>query len=150
MERVLRPIHDRFRRTIYQQTTPLQNPSQEKSSVIHKKCVECPEELTEIEVTNPTHPLYGRRFPLISVSHPPQGTPHVFVTYRQEIVLKIPLADTNLLEEPRQHAFTKLTLHTIEATISLAKECEELCHINLTGSGPDCQNNSSTRSQKNS
>lgn len=31
------------------------------------------EEVTEVEVTDPTHPLFGRRFPLLSVSYAPNS-----------------------------------------------------------------------------
>ena len=48
-------------------------------------------EVTEIEVTDPTHPLFGRRFPLRSVSAPAHGAGHVFVAYRGHMTLRLPL-----------------------------------------------------------
>jgi hypothetical protein len=129
-------IRAKSRQKNHQHTTPLQNSSTD--------CDEAP----EIEVTNPAHPLFGSRFPLVSVSRPPQGTSHVFVLYQKEIILRIPCNDTNL-GEARPVSSSRLTLHAIETVISIAKECEELCQIDLTGSGLDCQNNSRTRSKKN-
>jgi hypothetical protein len=32
-----------------------------------------------VEVTDPTHPLYGRRFAVLAISHPPQRPGHVVV-----------------------------------------------------------------------
>lgn len=134
--------------SIYQYTIPLQNPLQEKSSDIAKNPFECHEDPAEVEITNPAHPLFGRRFPLISMSRPAQGFSHVFVVYREEMILRIPLDDTNL-GETRPRVSSMLTLHAIEAVITIAKECEEQCLINLTGSGMDCQRDSRTRSKKN-
>src|SRR5256885_4225810 len=44
------------------------------------------ENLTEIEVTDPTHPLFGRHFPLISVSSPDRkstrlNSSHLVISY---------------------------------------------------------------------
>src|SRR5262249_11676553 len=50
----------------------------------------------EIEVTDPTHPLYGRRFPVLSISHPPQRLGHVVVAYRGFMRLRLPVQATRL------------------------------------------------------
>lgn len=50
----------------------------------------------EIEVTDPTHPLFGARFSLISISNPPIGEAHAFVQYRDYVILKIPISATEL------------------------------------------------------
>jgi hypothetical protein len=58
------------------------------------------DDLTEIEVTDPTHPLFGRRFPLHSARpQAPTATP-VFVTYPGFMVLRLPRAVPNLLPPP--------------------------------------------------
>ena len=111
-------------RRIYQLNTSINNPLQE--------------DCHEIEVTNPTHPLFGRRFPLLFVSRPPHGTPNAFVSYQKYMVLKIPVHDTNLFEN-HSTLFTKLTLQAINEFISIAKECKELCHISQNIYGMDCQ-----------
>jgi hypothetical protein len=89
----------------------------------------------EIEVIDPTHPLYGRRFPVHSVSHPPDGHGHVFVFYREHIHLRIPLAATNLAPGRRASHPTKFTLEAIQQLLSLMKEDESLCPIDPLVSG---------------
>ena len=63
------------RRTNYQLNTPFNNPLEEN--------------VTEIEVTDPTHPLFGRRFPVLSISSPPQNPGHVLVSYREQMTLRM-------------------------------------------------------------
>src|SRR5205085_4669084 len=79
---------DRYYRTSTHVHTPLNNPRPLSEG-----------DLTEIEVTDPTHPLFGRRFPLLSA--PPQAptATHVFVTYQEFMVLRIPGAGPNLLPQ---------------------------------------------------
>src|SRR6202030_4144077 len=45
----------------------------------------------EIEWTDPPHPLYGRRFQVLSISQPPQRPGHVVVAYRSFLRLRIPV-----------------------------------------------------------
>ena len=83
-----------------------------------------PEEpLTEIEVTDPAHPLFGRRFTLLSVSSSPQSSGNVFVAYREYMILRIPRLATNLAPV-RSAGPTKLTLSALTELISLAEHCE--------------------------
>ncbi len=119
---------------IGQLNTPLDNPLQEGS---------------EIEVTNPNHPLFSRRFPVLSVSNPRHSIPNVFVSYREYMVLRIPLPDTNL-SEARPAVSTKLTLQSLNEFISIAKECEELCQTTPKTSGKSCHQNPKNKSLKNS
>jgi hypothetical protein len=90
---------------------------------------------SEIEVTDPTHPLYGRRFPVHSISHPVHGLGHVFVMYRQDVQLRIPLASTNLVACPRVTRPTKFTLVAIRQVLSLVKEWETPCLTDPQPSG---------------
>src|SRR5262249_26750128 len=90
--------------------------------------------LTEIEVTDPTHPLFGRRFPRLSSHGQPLTAPHVFVAYQESMVLRIPRAATNLLP-PSSQVPTTLTLHAITELISLAEQCEVLCRTTPVPSG---------------
>ena len=93
------------------------------------------EERIEIEVTDPTHPLFGRRFPLrSSLPHQPQAE-HVFVAYQEWMVLRIPRAVTSLLPQPPRLS-TTLTSHAITARIALAEQCEVLCRTSPESSGP--------------
>src|SRR3989442_13243382 len=62
---------DRYYRTINHLNTPLNNPTTLSA-----------EERIDIEVTDPTHPLFGRRFPLRSPSPQRPQADHVFVAYQ--------------------------------------------------------------------
>ena len=96
-------------------------------------------------MTDPTHPLFGRRFPLVSVSSSPQSAGHVLVAYRSYMRLRIPWLATNLA--PAQPTgSTKLTLAAMTELIALAEQCEELCHTNPPTFGHACHPNSEPKS----
>ena len=88
-----------------------------------------------VEVIDPTHPLYGQRFPIHSLSHPTHGLGHVFVVYQEQIRLHIPLAATNLAPCPRATHSTKLTLESIRQLLLLVKECTTSCRTDPPPSG---------------
>ncbi len=69
--------------------------------------------------------LFGRHFQLIAIFAPLQTPGHVLVTYRQQMVLSIPLLATNL-SLPRPGLATKLTSQALTELMSLAEECEVL------------------------
>jgi hypothetical protein len=48
-------------------------------------------------VTDPTHPLFGRRFPLIATSTTLTGPGYAWVVYRDDVQLRLPLAATDLI-----------------------------------------------------
>ena len=91
----------------------------------------------EIEVTDPTHPLFGRRFPVVSVSHPPQRPGHVVVAYRGFMHLRIPVPATNLVPDSGAPFRTQLTREAILALLALLKECEDPCPAHPGTSGAD-------------
>src|SRR5438445_4680168 len=79
---------------------------------------------TEIEVTDPTHPLFGRRFALLSTRPRPHSVGYIFVAYRDTMALRLPQAVTNLVAAPPESAsMTKLTLHAVIELISFAEQC---------------------------
>ena len=90
--------------------------------------------MTDIEVTDPTHPLFGRRFPMLSARPQAPTATHVFVTYQESMVLRLPRAATNLLP-PSSQVPTTLTSHAITELISLAEQCEVLCRTTPEPSG---------------
>jgi hypothetical protein len=93
---------------------------------------------TEIEVTDPTHPLFGRRFALLSTRPRPHSVGYLFVAYRDTMVLRIPQAATSLvMPPPESQLLTKLTSHAITELISLAEQCEVLCPATQLNSGID-------------
>jgi len=100
-------MHAKFDRTIPQLNTLFNNPDEENR--------------TEIEVTDPTHPLFGRRFALISVSAPLHGAGCAFVSYREYMVLRLPVASTTLALS-RPVISTKLTSDAIKELMTIAEE----------------------------
>ena len=111
----------RARRTILQHNTLFKNPDEQ--------------EPTEIEVTDPTHPLFGRRFPLISVSSPLHGPGNVLVCYREYMVLRLPVTSTTLAAS-RPVISTKLTYAAVKELVTIAEDCEAL---NALSAKPDLE-----------
>lgn len=117
-------MHGKSYQTSHQLNTPLKNPS--------------PEEWAEIEVIDPTHPLFGRHFAVLSISSPQQGSRHVFVEYRDYVVLRIPLEVTTLAPSRPTAPRTKLTSEAVTELIVLAEHCEVLCPLHPQPSGNTC------------
>ena len=94
--------------TICQLDTPLNNPVENS--------------LNELEVIDPSHPLYGRRFPLISLSHSPVGSHHALVAYQKDILIRIPVGATNLCALPPNLTKTKLSFDAVSELLDLARQ----------------------------
>ena len=94
--------------------TPFQNPGE---------AIAVEPDTATVAVTDPRHPLFGRRFSLHWRSAPPAGDGHVFVRYRGTLVLRLPTAATSLapLWPTLQ---TKLTLTAVSELVTLARHCE--------------------------
>jgi hypothetical protein len=95
------------------------------------------EDVAEIKVIDPRHPLFGYRFPLVSSSLHLQSAAFVYVTYQEGVTLRIERAATNLAPLPLPPA-AKLTSQALRELVSLAKECEVLCPPSPQTSGNDC------------
>jgi hypothetical protein len=106
-------------RTIPQLNTPFNNPDQEQGAIV--------------EVTDPTHPLFGRHFSIITFSIQPNAQ-FVSVIYRGFMALRIPLAATNLVPA-RPRVSTKLTLAAVRELISVAEAEEVICQLIPKASG---------------
>jgi hypothetical protein len=78
-------------------------------------------------VTDPTHPLYGRRFQVLSISHPLQRLGQVIVAYRDCLRLRIPVQATNLNPDNLLQLRTKYTLVALCELLALTKECDGAC-----------------------
>lgn len=91
----------------------------------------------EIEVTDPLHPLFGRRFSILSISHPPQRPGHVVVAYRDFMRLRIPVQSTNLAPHTVSRLRTQLTRAALFDLLALLKECEDPCPAHPEASGND-------------
>jgi hypothetical protein len=88
-------------------------------------------------VTDPTHPLYGRRFPVLSISHPPQRPGHVVVAYRSFMRLRLPVQATTLAADNDPSLRTTFTRAALRELLALLKECEGTCtdHPGTSGNG---------------
>ncbi len=75
--------------------------------------------MTMVEVVDPTHPLFGRRFPCARTSTPLTGPGFVWVVYRDFMQLRIPLGSTSLVPaHPRVR--TTYTAQAIADLLALA------------------------------
>ena len=88
----------------------------------------------EIVVTDPTHPLFGRRFPVVSVSTSAQARGFVLVMYRSTMLLRIPIPATSL-RPVRRGIATKLTLEAVTDFLACAGESEDACPSTRATSG---------------
>ena len=88
-------------------------------------------------MTDPTHPLYGRRFPVLSISHPPQRPGHVIVAYRTFMRLRIPVQATSLAADNGRLPRTTFTRTALLELLALLKECEGPCTDHPAASGSD-------------
>jgi hypothetical protein len=88
-------------------------------------------------VTDPTHPLYGRRFPVLSISHPPQRPGHVIVAYRGFMRLRLPVQATSLIADNGCRLRTTFTRAALLELLALAKECEGACTDHPGAPGSD-------------
>jgi hypothetical protein len=76
--------------------------------------------LGQITVTDPTHPLYGRSFDLVSsgASHRPSG--YVLVRYHDDILLRVRAAATDLHSVRLSVPSSKLSLDSIRDLLRLS------------------------------
>ena len=108
----------------------------------------------EVEVVDPRHPLYGRRYRLISIGKETTtrgACKELFarVHYRFGLTLLLPLGVTNLERNGLLCAApTKLSLDALQDLIALAEESGGTCPSNLERSGAVCRKRSGRRSQK--
>ena len=97
---------------------------------------------------DPTHALFGRKFPLLSFSSQP-GAQYVLVRYLEIMTLRISLGATNLgVAQPK--GSTKLTFAALQELISVAEAGEVLCPPNLVTCGNDSLSPSESKSWPNS
>ena len=88
-------------------------------------------------MTDPTHPLCGHRFPVLSISHPPQRLGHVVVAYRGFMRLRLAVQATSLSADNGRLLRTTFTRAALLELLALAKECEGTCsaHPGASGNG---------------
>jgi len=95
--------------------------------------------LVVVEVTDPTHPLFGRRFCLSTITRTLQSGSYARVDYRPGNPLVLPLGVTSLspgLADGR--ARTKLTPEALAELVAVAGESEAICPSTPETCGPAC------------
>ncbi|WP_275200875.1 hypothetical protein, partial [Bradyrhizobium sp. CSA207] len=80
------------------------------------------DQLEQITVTDPTHPLYGRRFDLVSAGSSLRPGGCVLVHYRDGILLRIRASATNLYGERLPVPSSKLSLASIRDLLRLSRD----------------------------
>ncbi len=60
-------------------------------------------------MTDPAHPLFGRRFTVLLISRPPGRPGHVLVAYRDFMRLRIPVQATSLAPDHTIRLRTQFT-----------------------------------------
>ena len=93
---------------------------------------------TEVSVTDPGHPLYGRRFVLVPGAAVSGAQRHVHVAYHGNTTLRLPVVATSLHPLPCGLAGTKLTLEAVRELLRLAAEGEHGCLSAPARSGQAC------------
>jgi len=90
-----------------------------------------------IEVTDPRHPLFGRRFALGSGSRPTaSGSGSVLVAHEEHILLRLPIVATSLASRPPDTAASKLTIEAVRELIALTESSGvEACSSDPGASG---------------
>ena len=95
------------------------------------------------------HPLFGRKFEVISLSHSGQGFGSAIVKYQGHMRLRIPLSATQLTPTKR-YLGTKITRDSVTELVTLASQCEVLCPSHRDKSGSVCPQNDKNKSSMNS
>src|SRR5262249_43390862 len=91
----------------------------------------------EVQVTDPTHPLFGRRFRVLSVSRTPHAAGQVVVAYRDGMRLCLPVPATDLAPAGLPAPRTTFTPEALHGPLALVKECEGSCPGHPGASGAD-------------
>lgn len=102
----------------------------------------------EIEVTDPFHPLYGRRFKVHSLTGGAVETARVYVECRDGIRLLVLRCSTNLSLLDPAGPRSKLTAVAVKEFLALVQEYEP-CLLRPRKSGPVSRRKSDKRSSRN-
>jgi len=110
----------------------------------------CPVE-EQVEVVDPTHPLFGRRFRLVAVTRALHSGGFARVEYQPGIAMQLPLSVTSLGPALlRRGRPTKLTPEALAVLVLVAGEREAACSSSPATSGPAWPRPSAGRSRRTS
>ena len=76
----------------------------------------------QVTVTDPTHPLYGRTFAVVAPASTVGAYGQVTVVYRDDILLKIPVAATSLHPTSGRLPSSKLSADSVRELVRVAAE----------------------------
>jgi hypothetical protein len=103
--------------------------------------------LSGIEVVDPTHPLFGRRFPLIGPADPDRPVTRVRVAFGSGSFLTLPRSATDLERQPdRPCAPPKLSVEALRDLLTVAGEAVAPCRSSPARSGAASRRGSAGRS----
>ena len=102
-----------------------------------------------VQIIDPRHPLWGKSFPLLSISEHLSHRSHVLVDFGKGVILRIPLLSTNLSSNFFPPC-CKISIFAVNELISLAKDCQFICHMNPEIFGEDFPLKSNNESAKTS
>jgi hypothetical protein len=90
----------------------------------------------DVEVIDPTYPLFGRRFRLVSITRGTCSDSCARVEWRFGLTLLLPLEVTNLVPRKEQRTMrTRLSIEAIEDLVAVAEGSEGACPSSLGRSG---------------
>ena len=90
----------------------------------------------DVEVIDPTHPLYGRRFRLVSITRGTCSDSCARVEWRFGLTLLLSLEVTNLVPRKEQRTMrTRLSIEAMEELVAVAEGSEGVCPSSLGRSG---------------
>src|SRR5438552_6213326 len=92
----------------------------------------------EVEVMDPRHPLYRRRFRLLSVVRGRRSPGFVYVEYRLDVSLILPISATSLQATVAHIVPTKLSLEALGDLVTVAEGREGECRSSPAMSGEAC------------
>jgi len=105
----------------------------------------------EIEIVDPAHPLFGRRFRLLAVCGPVHPAARLRVAYGGGPFLTLPMAATDLAPRPPgTGAPCKLSVEALRDLLTVAGEPVAPCRSSPASYGPACRRGSAGRSPKTS
>lgn len=104
------------------------------------------EEIKDVQIIDPKHPLYGKSFPLINANEQLSHRSHVLVKLCEGMIIRIPLISTNLSSN-HFPACSKISISAVKELIFLAQDYFT-CHKTQEISGMNCPNISKSKSSK--
>ena len=81
-----------------------------------------------VEVTDPTHPLFQRKFRLLAVTRGTCGPVQITVRYRDDLTLRLPVQSTSMSGLVKVPVRSKLTAEAIRDLLAFVKENESCPH----------------------